>query len=77
MTVRQQSDDPSELTPHEARARFRAGLRVPTAGWAAGCESARLTVNTASAATSSQIQRFGPPALRLTRRRTSMIQPSN
>ncbi len=42
MTVRQQSDDPSELTPHEARARFCAGLRVPTAGWAAGWTQANL-----------------------------------
>ena len=34
--------NPSLLTPAEARARFRQGLRVPTAGWSAGWTQANL-----------------------------------
>lgn len=34
--------NPSQLTPSEARARFRAGLAVPTAGWSAGWTQANL-----------------------------------
>ena len=33
---------PSALSPAEARARFRSGLRVPTAGWCAGWTQANL-----------------------------------
>ena len=33
---------PQDLTPHAARARFRAGLRVPTSGWSAGWTQANL-----------------------------------
>ncbi|TWP32802.1 putative hydro-lyase [Leekyejoonella antrihumi] len=32
----------SGLTPHEARARFRDGLKVPTAGWCSGWTQANL-----------------------------------
>lgn len=32
----------SGLSPHEARTRFRGGLRVPTAGWCAGWTQANL-----------------------------------
>jgi uncharacterized protein YcsI (UPF0317 family) len=35
-------DDPAHLSPADARARFRAGLRVPTAGWSAGWTQANL-----------------------------------
>lgn len=34
--------NPSTLTPEDARARFRAGLQVPTAGWSAGWTQANL-----------------------------------
>ena len=33
---------PDQLTPDQARSRFRAGLRVPTAGWSAGWTQANL-----------------------------------
>ena len=33
---------PGELAPSDARARFRAGLRVPTSGWCAGWTQANL-----------------------------------
>jgi uncharacterized protein YcsI (UPF0317 family) len=33
---------PAAITPRDARARFRAGLRVPTAGWSAGHAQANL-----------------------------------
>jgi uncharacterized protein YcsI (UPF0317 family) len=33
---------PDQYTPDQARARFRAGLRVPTSGWAAGWTQANL-----------------------------------
>jgi uncharacterized protein YcsI (UPF0317 family) len=33
---------PARHTPDQARARFRAGLRVPTSGWAAGWTQANL-----------------------------------
>lgn len=36
--------DPSRCSPAEARARFRAGLRTPTASWAAGFAQANLVV---------------------------------
>jgi len=36
--------DRSALTPGEARSLFRAGLRVPTAGWCAGWTQANLIV---------------------------------
>ncbi|WP_282439758.1 hypothetical protein [Actinomycetospora sp. TBRC 11914] len=32
------------MTPDEARARFRAGLAVPTAGWCPGYTQANLVV---------------------------------
>ncbi|GAB3699896.1 putative hydro-lyase [Nocardiopsis oceani] len=35
-------EDPAGLTPHEARALFRAGLRVPTSGYSAGYAQANL-----------------------------------
>ncbi|GAA3924621.1 putative hydro-lyase [Actinomadura viridis] len=35
-------NDPGSLTPEQARALFRAGLRVPTAGWCAGRTQANL-----------------------------------
>ena len=35
-------EDPAALSPAEARALFRAGLRVPTAGWSAGWTQANL-----------------------------------
>ncbi|EKA61495.1 hypothetical protein B277_07256 [Janibacter hoylei PVAS-1] len=34
--------DPATLIPEEARARFRAGLSVPTSGWSAGWTQANL-----------------------------------
>lgn len=34
--------DVAALTPEQARARFRAGLRVPTSGWATGWTQANL-----------------------------------
>ncbi|MFI0407707.1 putative hydro-lyase [Actinomadura sp. 3N508] len=34
--------DPGALSPEQARALFRAGLRVPTAGWCAGWTQANL-----------------------------------
>ncbi|MEW2359004.1 putative hydro-lyase [Spirillospora sp. NPDC029432] len=34
--------DPAGLTPEQARSLFRAGLRVPTAGWCAGSTQANL-----------------------------------
>jgi uncharacterized protein YcsI (UPF0317 family) len=34
--------DPSTLSPQEARARFRDGLRTPTSGWCAGWTQANL-----------------------------------
>ncbi|XVQ08868.1 putative hydro-lyase [Spirillospora sp. CA-255316] len=34
--------DPAALTPEQARALFRSGLRVPTAGWCAGSTQANL-----------------------------------
>ncbi len=33
---------PNQLAPNQARARFRAGLRVPTSGWSAGWTQANL-----------------------------------
>ncbi|MGH8893631.1 MAG: putative hydro-lyase [Actinomycetes bacterium] len=38
------TDDVAVLRPAEARARFRDGLRVPTAGWCAGWTQANLVV---------------------------------
>jgi uncharacterized protein YcsI (UPF0317 family) len=35
-------DTPAALTPEQARARFRAGLRAPTSGWSAGWTQANL-----------------------------------
>ena len=37
-----ETDRPDTLSPDEARARFRAGLRVPTSGWCAGWTQANL-----------------------------------
>ena len=34
--------DPAGISPAQARSRFRAGLRVPTAGWSAGYAQANL-----------------------------------
>ena len=36
------SADPAGISPAQARSRFRAGLRVPTAGWSAGHAQANL-----------------------------------
>ncbi|MCK5755034.1 MAG: DUF1445 domain-containing protein, partial [Mycobacterium sp.] len=36
------SADPAGISPAQARSRFRAGLRVPTAGWSAGYAQANL-----------------------------------
>jgi uncharacterized protein YcsI (UPF0317 family) len=36
------TERPDTLTPAEARARFRAGLRVPTSGWCAGWTQVNL-----------------------------------
>ncbi|WP_347222173.1 putative hydro-lyase [Mycolicibacterium poriferae] len=36
------SADPAGISPVQARTRFRAGLRVPTAGWSAGYAQANL-----------------------------------
>ena len=38
------ADDTAALSPDEARARFRDGLRVPTAGWCSGWTQANLIV---------------------------------
>jgi uncharacterized protein YcsI (UPF0317 family) len=40
--VTTESFTPAGQSPHEARRRFRAGLRVPTAGWSAGWTQANL-----------------------------------
>ena len=36
------SADPAGISPAQARSRYRAGLRVPTAGWSAGYAQANL-----------------------------------
>lgn len=35
-------DAPDLLTPHQARARFREGLQIPTSGWSSGWTQANL-----------------------------------
>ncbi|PRX92493.1 putative hydro-lyase [Allonocardiopsis opalescens] len=42
MTAPDAPADPAASTPAQARAAFRAGLRTPTAGWAAGWTQANL-----------------------------------
>ncbi|MQA96420.1 MAG: putative hydro-lyase [Streptosporangiales bacterium] len=42
MTNPRMPADPAALTPAEARALFRAGLKAPTAGWSAGYTQANL-----------------------------------
>ena len=42
VTVTEPPVTPSVLSPSEARARFRSGLRVPTSGWCAGWTQANL-----------------------------------
>jgi uncharacterized protein YcsI (UPF0317 family) len=37
-------EDPGDLTPAEARAMFRSGLAVPTAGWSRGFAQANLMI---------------------------------
>ena len=38
------SADPAGISPAQARSRFRAGLRVPTAGWSAGHQANLIAV---------------------------------
>lgn len=42
MTSNDTQTDTARLSPIEARARFRAGLSVPTAGWSSGWTQANL-----------------------------------